>query len=177
MPARPKREAELSRDRSRKGGDQKTTFKLQLQPVTVPNIPKHWHPIARRLFKSLETSGQSDRFQDSDWAFAYTICDDISRYKRDEDRVSDALDRLEHWEKLTPDEREAEGLSKTAPPRVPKGGSAMKLSALMDALARLGYTEGDRLKVRIELVEPHPEEDSAAVVAINDYRAKLGVAE
>lgn len=176
MPARTKREDELARERHRKGGDQKPTVKLELRDVTVPNIPKHWHPIARRLFESLKTSGQADRFQNSDWAFAYTIIDDISRYKFEEDRRDQAIAARELWTSTPKADRDqliAEGRLPEFCPSPSKGGSAMKLSVLMDSLGRLGMTEVDRLKVRIELVEPESDEKSAEVIAIEDARKAL----
>ncbi|MGW6758242.1 phage terminase small subunit [Streptomyces sp. NPDC055008] len=36
-------------------------------------------------------------------------------------------------------------------------------------------TEGDRRRVRIELTEPRPEQDSVAVVAIADYKKERGL--
>ncbi|WP_159795669.1 phage terminase small subunit [Puerhibacterium puerhi] len=180
MPARPKRESELARPRERKGGDQQPTIHLELQPVTIPNIPKSWHPIARRMFEALKTSGQSARFQNSDWAFAYAICDEVSRYKHEEDRREKAIEVRERWDATPKAERDrliAEGKLPKFPPTPSKGGSAMKLSALLDALGRLGMTEIDRLKARIELTEPAPEEDSAEVIAIDEARAALGLAQ
>ena len=177
MPAIPKREAELARPRHRQGaaGRDQSAIRLEMQPVTVPNIPKAWHPIARRMFEALKTSGQAARFQNSDWAFAYVICDEISRYKAEEDLRADALELCKQWESLTEQERKDSGFDAKRPPYVPKGGSAMKLTTLLDAFARLGTTEIDRLKVRIELTEPAPEQAPASVIAIADARKALGL--
>lgn len=78
----PQREEELARPRKRKGGDVVKVTKGRLRPVTIPEPDEDWHPIALRLWRALETSGQADYYQDSDWAYAYSLCEDISWYKR-----------------------------------------------------------------------------------------------
>jgi len=50
--------------------------------VRIPAANKDWHPIAKRFYNSLKTSGQSDFYQNSDWAFAYSVADDLSYYKK-----------------------------------------------------------------------------------------------
>ena len=176
MPTPPKREAELTRPRSRRGGDQAPTVHGTRREASIPNIPKDWHPVARRMFNALKESGQADFYQSSDWAFAYTVCDDLSRYKFAEDRHLAAAERREAWYEMTEDEREQAGMDRKKAPSVPREGSAMKLTAAMDALARLGVTEADRLRVRIELTAPSDPDADAEVIAINEYKKALGVA-
>lgn len=53
--------------------------------------------------------------------------------------------------------------------------SAQMAQTLYSALGNLLVTEGDRRRVRIELQEPEPETTSAAVLAITDYKRKLGM--
>ena len=48
------------------------------------------------------------------------------------------------------------------------------LQTIYAAFERLLVSEGDRRRVRIELHEPEPEEQSAAVLAIADYKKELG---
>ncbi|MER6231750.1 hypothetical protein ABT169_21745 [Streptomyces sp. NPDC001616] len=110
-----------------------------MKAVKVPNADSGWHPIARRLWDSLKTSGQADFYQNSDWAFAYSLCEDLSYYKKSGKR------------------------------------SGQMLQTIYSAFERLLVAEGDRRRVRIELTEPVPEQDSAAVVAIADYKKVLGV--
>ena len=74
----PSREADLARPRERKGSDIVPVTKGVLRTVTVPHADPDWHPIAARLYEALKTSGQADFYQDSDWAFAYSLCDDLS---------------------------------------------------------------------------------------------------
>lgn len=77
----PSRETDLARPRSRKGSDEVPVTKGELRKVSVPKADPEWHPIAKMLWKSLSTSGQADFYQNSDWAYAYSICEDLSLYK------------------------------------------------------------------------------------------------
>ena len=78
----PRREEELARPRERKGGDQVPVTHGQMRPITW-NVPadENWHPIAKMLYESVVSSGQSDFYQDSDYAMLYSICEDLSVYK------------------------------------------------------------------------------------------------
>jgi hypothetical protein len=78
----PNREEDLARPRSRKGSDEQETKRGQMREVTIPRADAEWHPIAKKLYNSLKTSGQSDFYQNSDWALAYALCDDLSHYKK-----------------------------------------------------------------------------------------------
>lgn len=129
---RPRREGELARPRHRKGADQAPTVRGELRPVRQWDADPEWHPIAINLFDSLAASGQSDFYQESDWAYAYAVCDDLSQYKAD------------------PTAR----------------GSAQKLTAIYNALERLLITEGDRLRLRVELHAPVVEDAEGPEVAI-----------
>ncbi len=111
-----------------------------LREVTIPRVDPGWHPRAKRIFNALKTSGQADFFQDSDWAFAVFLMDEVTAYASNTRR------------------------------------SSQMLQTILDGLGRLMLTESDRRKARIELVTPPQEETSAAVVAIDQYRAALGVA-
>jgi hypothetical protein len=78
----PNRESDLARPRERKGKEQVPVTKGELRPVSIPRADNDWHPIARMLWDSLKKSGQADFYQQSDWAFAYSICEDLSLYKK-----------------------------------------------------------------------------------------------
>jgi hypothetical protein len=54
--------------------------KGELRPVTIPDPDPEWHEIAARWYNSAATSGQSDFYQDSDWAIAYLVASEIHRY-------------------------------------------------------------------------------------------------
>lgn len=91
MAQMPARSNDLSpageRKRKSRGTDQITTG--QLRPVThIPEADPNWHQIAIEFYESLETSGQADFYQDSDWMYAYSLCDDLSYYKKSGQRSS-----------------------------------------------------------------------------------------
>ncbi|ATE85110.1 terminase small subunit [Streptomyces phage Goby] len=90
----PNRESDLARPRSRKGGDVQEVTKGEMRPVKIPNADRDWHPIARRLWDSLKTSGQADFYQNSDWAFAYSLCEDLSYYKKSGKRSGQMLQTI-----------------------------------------------------------------------------------
>ncbi|AKY03461.1 hypothetical protein SEA_DANZINA_6 [Streptomyces phage Danzina] len=90
----PNRESDLARPRSRKGGDVQEVTKGEMRPVKIPNADRDWHPIARRLWDSLKTSGQADFYQNSDWAFAFSLCEDLSHYKKSGKRSGQMLQTI-----------------------------------------------------------------------------------
>ncbi|WJN62623.1 terminase small subunit [Streptomyces phage phiScoe10] len=137
----PNRESDLARPRERKGSDVQPVTRGEMKPVKIPNADRDWHPIARRLWEGMKTSGQVDFWQNSDYALAYSLCEDLSYYKKSGKR------------------------------------SGQMLQTIYSAFERLLVAEGDRRRVRIELHEPEVEGDTAAVVAIADYRQELGLAE
>lgn len=141
----PKRESELARPRSRKGAEQQPVTKGVMRPVSIPRADPKWHKIAKMFWESLKKSGQSDFYQQSDWAFAYSLADDLSAYKE------------ATW---------ANGDAKRSPEM---------LKALLQGMERLLVAEGDRRRVRVELHEPPDESESASVLAIADYKKDLGV--
>jgi hypothetical protein len=90
----PDREAELARPRERGGRDTQPVTKGELKPVTMPDPDPSWHPIATRLYESLRSSGQADFYQNSDWAFAVSVCDDLSHYKKSLKRSGQMLQTI-----------------------------------------------------------------------------------
>jgi hypothetical protein len=85
----PNRETDLARPRSRKGKEHAAPItKGELRKVTVPKADLEWHPISLMLWNSLKTSGQADYYQNSDWAYAYSICEDLSVFKKSGRRSS-----------------------------------------------------------------------------------------
>jgi hypothetical protein len=90
----PNRSEDLARPRERRGGDVTPVTKGVAREVKIPNASRDWHPIAKRLWESLKTSGQSDYYQNSDWAFAFSVCDDLSYYKKASQRSAMMLASL-----------------------------------------------------------------------------------
>jgi hypothetical protein len=58
-----------------------TTIALTDGEVHIPVPDPLWHPIARQLWDSLSSSGQSKFYESSDWAMAFSLMDDLSYYK------------------------------------------------------------------------------------------------
>lgn len=79
----PNHSSDLSRNRDANRGDRPEITKGKAREVgEIPVADPTWHPIAVRLWDALRTSGQSDFYQDSDWAMAYSLCEDLSYYKK-----------------------------------------------------------------------------------------------
>lgn len=142
----PNRSEDLARDPSRKGGDRGNITKGVLRPVTIPDEDPEWHDIAKMLWRSLQTSGQSDYYQDSDWAFAYSLCDDLTFYKNP---LTDRNGELYHKR------------------------SGQMLQTIYSAMERLLVTEGDRRRVRIELTAPESGQNEKADAVVNNYEQGL----
>lgn len=49
------------------------------QRVTVPRVNPKWHPIAKRWYRALKESGQSQFYEPSDWAAAYYVAEAMTR--------------------------------------------------------------------------------------------------
>lgn len=82
MPTIPRRESELARPRSRKGGDQQETKRGVMKDVRWKQPDPDWHPVARDLYLSARSSGQADWYQNSDIHLLWSLCDDLSHYKK-----------------------------------------------------------------------------------------------
>ncbi|WP_326555716.1 phage terminase small subunit [Micromonospora sp. NBC_01813] len=78
----PNRSDDLSRDRDANRGDKAPITKGLSRPARVPEPDPGWHPIARLLWDSAIESGQTDFYESSDYAFLFSICDDVSYYKK-----------------------------------------------------------------------------------------------
>lgn len=90
----PEREDNLARPWSRKGSDEQEAKRRQMRPVRVPRADADWHPIAKQLYESLKKSGQADFYQQSDWALAFALCDDLAHYKKSGKRSAQVAQTL-----------------------------------------------------------------------------------
>lgn len=149
------------------------------RPTSVHQPKSDWDKAVKDLFVSFANSGQVDFWQESDWAFAYMNCDDMSEYRKQQREHVRSRKVNEDWKRrakhLTPDEREAAGFSRLEPPVTPPV-SAVKLQIAYENFARLMVTEADRRRVHVELDEPVVEEQSAVVAQMDDYRKRLASA-
>lgn len=144
----PRRENDLARPRERKGKDQVAVTKGESRPVKIPRADPEWHPIATMLWNSLKVSGQADFYEQSDWAFAYSLCEDLSLYKK----PSVSKDGEEYFKR-----------------------SGQMLQTIYSAMERLLVTEGDRRRVRIELHEPEQNTEDEAGAVVLDAKKRLGL--
>ena len=79
----PNRPEDQSRDRDNNRGDRLPISRGELRPVVdVPAPDETWHPLAQDLYLSAAESGQSDFYQKSDWLLWYSLCEDLSYYKK-----------------------------------------------------------------------------------------------
>lgn len=142
----PNREADLARPRSRKGGNQQGVTKGEALPASPYEADPTWHPIAAQLWDACIESGQAAFYQQSDWAILYSLCDDLSMYKK----PLTTKDGTEYHKR-----------------------SGQMLQTIMSALSDLLVTEGARRRVRVELEAPEPPGDDAVVLAIAEYQREL----
>ena len=120
----------------------------------IPEPARGWHKTALKIWNSFKSSGQVDFWQSTDWAVAYSICEDLSNFKQQEVAVRLAVRDVKAWDKhaahLERDERVAAGYPAVRP-SVPRAGSPQKMAEIYRVLGTLLVTEADRRRVHIEL--------------------------
>lgn len=79
----PKRDDERKRTNER---ELETTRATGAADVKQPRGDGDWHPIVKKLWKAMGESGQTQFYEPSDWAMAYSLMEDMSQYKRDQRR-------------------------------------------------------------------------------------------
>lgn len=87
----PNRSENLSRARNADRADRPDLKKGELRPVRIPHPDPDWHPIATMVYKGLRSSGMADFYQNSDWAIAWSLCEDLSVYKKSGKRSGQML--------------------------------------------------------------------------------------
>jgi hypothetical protein len=147
----PNRSEDLARPRERKGSDRPEITRGELRDVTIPEADPDWHPIAHMLWEGLMASGQADFYQQSDWAFAYSLMEDLTRYKEPY-KVDPETGEINYGKR-----------------------SGQMLQTIYSAMERLLVTEGDRRRARIELTAPDTSDEDAAVLVLADYSDALGI--
>ena len=140
----PEREDNLARPRDRKGSDEQAAKRGLLKDIAIDWEPDPlWTPFTLNVWKSASASGMADFYQDTDYAELYFICQELDRYSQP--RVHTGTGEM--WYKQSPE----------------------MVKALLTGLSNLGFTEGDRRRIRIELDAPEPEAQSASVTALHLY--------
>lgn len=74
----PKPEDQLRQPRKKSRG---TVTRGEALPVTIPEPDPDWHPLALELWDAVLKSGQSGYYQQTDWAVARDMCEELSVYK------------------------------------------------------------------------------------------------
>jgi len=112
-----------------------------------------WHPVAKKWYVSLATSGQHEFYEPSDWAVAYLIAESISR-------------------DLKPQVVGITDSGKVVKSSIPMKGAS--LAAYLKAMTALMVTEGDRRRAGLELereaAKPPPK--PARVRSLDEYRKR-----
>jgi len=134
-------------------------------PVDIPKANARWHPVAKRIYDSLESSGQAKFYEASDWSTAYMLAESLSR------DLNPQFVGLA--EKKTVD-RDGELTTETKPvmQRLPLKGAS--LAAYLKGFAALGVTEGDRRRMGIEIDRKPQKPELASVSVMDRYRTAYG---
>lgn len=156
----PNKENDLARPRERKGADVQPVTHGTLLDVTIPNPDPEWHQVVRMAWDALATSGMRDFYQNTDWAHAYIVLNELDAYLRP------GIDKVAS---LKASKEAGYDVVVRYPERRLSG---MTFTSIMSALTSLGMTEGDRRRMRIELEVPKEEHD-AQLYAIHGYKDML----
>lgn len=150
----PRQEATLARPRERKGSNQQATTKGERRDVLWPPVPSEWGPLARGLYEGARDSGQADFYQQSDVAYLTFVLEEMNRY----------------MEPITSRVYQDTGeVVQIYPKR-----SGQLFQALHSSMQSLLLTEGERRRVRIELMEKPVEKPHLASVARLQYADVAG---
>lgn len=134
-------------------------------PVEIPPANPRWHKLAIELYESLETSGQSQFFEPSDWAEAQLLAESLSR---------DLKPQVIGVTEVKGIDADGEPFVR---PKVVKAYMPLKgasLSAYLKAFAGLGVSEGDRRRIGITITRQTEKPTLAPVTAMDDARNLLG---
>lgn len=122
--------------------------------VEIPEPSESWDPIARAIWESLATSGQSRYYEPSDWSTAYLMCESISR---------------DLGEQVVGIVAQGPKAGEVVLGKIPLKGAS--LNAYRAVMASLLMTEGDRRRAALELQRTTPadprEEHEATVTQLH----------
>ena len=125
MPVIPNRSEDLTAAGERKRKERDSTAtRGQSKPASIPKPDPEWPHVARMMWDSTLESGGADFFESSDFATLYFLVDQIAYVYR------------------------------TTSKGDPRNRSPELIKAILAGLGNLLVTEGDRRKLRIELVKP-----------------------
>jgi len=132
----PKRRDQVRRRNDPAGGEVEQASGAE--HVIIPLADPNWHPMVTEWFESLEASGQSTFYEPSDWATAVLLAEVMSRELGEQAIVVGKGDqaRIEYVKQ-------------------PVTGAV--LTAWLRGAGSLMVTEGDRRRMRLELIRPQPD--------------------
>ncbi len=110
---------------------------------------KTWHATAKQWYNSLADSGQAVYYEPSDWATAWILAETMSR------ELKPRPVGVTEETKVDKDTGKLLKVGKVVTASMPISGAS--LTAFLRGCAVLGVTEGDRLRLRIELENAEPE--------------------
>lgn len=125
--------------------------------VIPPEPDPQWHPMVIEWFASLEPSGQSAFYEPSDWALAVLLGEIMSRELGDQAIV---VGKGEH--------------ARIEYVKQPVTGAV--LASVLKGMGSLMVTEGDRRRMRLELLRPQPDPsdgEGGSVTHIDDAARRL----
>lgn len=151
----------LPRRKSRqKALDEATTVgSVEVQNEAPWEPGEDWHEIAIEFYQSVERSGQSDLYTESDWAKLYLMCEQMSRELK-----PIFVGFTDDWKVIT-----VNGVDELVKYQRPISGvqplKGASLNALQAMAASLGISEGDRRRMNLELRHAPAGEDAAKAAA------------
>lgn len=120
--------------------------------VVAPEPDPKWHPVARAWFEALVASGQAVFYEPSDYATAVVIAESMSRELHPQQVVT----------------KDGAVVEVSSPPK------AASIAAWLKGATALMATEGDRRRLRLELLRPDGGEEVPGDVSwIDDARRRL----
>lgn len=125
--------------------------------VIVPEPDPNWHPMVLEWFASLEPSGQSRFYEPSDWSLAVLLGEVMSRELGEQAIV---VGKGEH--------------ARIEYVKQPVNGAV--LTTVLKGMGSLMVTEGDRRRMRLELIRPQPDAgdgEGGSVTHIDDAARRL----
>lgn len=144
----PERESNLARPRERKGSDEQVVKQGELKPISLDWQPDpEWGQLADMTWESAKVSGMASFYQDTDYATLWFICQELDRYTKPKLNKSTG----ELYIRQSPE----------------------MVKSILAGLNSLGFDEGSRRRVRIELEPPAQESKSAEVIAFELYSGML----
>lgn len=120
-------------------------------PVVMPPASEHWNDFVKGLYESAGKSGMVAFYEPTDWAQLLLLCENMDR------ELADQMIYNKDGEVVG----EQRGIIKGA-----------SLSAYLKALGELGFSEGARRRMRVE-IHRAPEGPAAPVLSLEDQRRGL----